>query len=97
ASLVLMESMILGGLGVMAGTGLGMALIAYYHHHGIDMSEMMDSVQRFYIDTVIYTEIDMDHLLITVISVLVAAALASLVPAWQAARLEPVEAIQHLG
>jgi len=97
ASLVLMESMMLGGMGVVTGTGLGMALISYYHHHGIDMSEMMDSVQRFYIDTVIYTEIDMDHLFITVVSVLVAAALASLVPAWQAARLEPVEAIQHLG
>ncbi len=97
AFLVLLESMILGGLGVIAGTGLGMALISYYHHQGIDMSEMMDSVQRYYIDTVIYTEIDMDHLFITVLSVLVAAALASFVPAWQAARLEPVEAIQHLG
>lgn len=97
ASLVLLESMMLGGMGVLAGTGLGMGLIYYYHRQGIDMSEMMDSVQRFYIDTVIYTEIDTDHLLITVVSVLVAAALASLVPAWQAARLEPVEAIQHLG
>ena len=97
ASLVLLESMILGGMGVVAGTGMGMGLIYYYHHHGIDMSDMMESVQRFYIDTVIYTEIDTDHLLITVVSVLVAAALASLVPAWQAARLEPVEAIQHLG
>jgi len=97
ASLVLIESMILGCMGVVSGTGLGMALIYYYQKNGIDMSEMMDSVQRYYIDTVIYTEIDTDHLLITVVSVLVAAALAAFVPAWQAAKLEPVEAIQHLG
>ena len=97
ASIVLIESLILGALGVVTGTALGMALIFYYQRKGIDMSAMMESVQRFYIDTVIYTEIDTDHLLITVTSVLLSAALASIVPAWRAAKLEPVEAIQHLG
>ncbi len=97
AVLVLLESLMLGTLGVASGTALGMGLIYYYQRNGIDMSEMMDSVERFYIDTTIYTEIDTDHLLITITSVLLAAALASIVPAWRAARLEPVEAIQHLG
>jgi putative ABC transport system permease protein len=97
ALLVMAESLMLGVGGIITGTGLGMSLIFYYQHVGIDMSEMMDSVERFYIDTVIYTEIDTDHLLITVLSVLASAALASLVPAWRASRLEPVEAIQHLG
>ncbi|MDX8404269.1 MAG: FtsX-like permease family protein [Mariprofundaceae bacterium] len=97
ASIVLIESMILGTLGVVSGTGMGMALIYYYQQYGIDMSQIMESVERFYIDTVIYTEIDTDHLLITVVSVLISAALASIIPAWRAARLEPVEAIHHLG
>ncbi|MCK5480638.1 MAG: ABC transporter permease [Gammaproteobacteria bacterium] len=97
ALLVMVESLMLGVGGIITGTGLGMGLIFYYQQVGIDMSEMMDSVERFYIDTVIYTEIDSDHLLITVLSVLASAALASLVPAWRASRLEPVEAIQHLG
>jgi putative ABC transport system permease protein len=97
ALLVVMESLMLGIGGIITGTGLGMGLVFYYQQVGIDMSEMMDSVERFYIDTVIYTEIDADHLLITVLSVLASAALASLVPAWRASRLEPVEAIQHLG
>jgi len=97
ALLVMVESLMLGVGGTVTGTGLGMGLVFYYQQVGIDMSDMMDSVERFYIDTVIHTEIDSDHLLITVLSVLASAALASLVPAWRASRLEPVEAIQHLG
>ncbi len=97
ALLVMVESLMLGVGGTVAGTGLGMGLVFYYQQVGIDMSDMMDSVERFYIDTVIHTEIDSDHLLITVLSVLASAAIASLVPAWRASRLEPVEAIQHLG
>jgi len=97
ASLVLIESLILGALGVFSGTLFGVGLIRYYHGAGIDMSNVMESVERFYVDTVVYTEIDTDHLLITTVSVLVAAALASIVPAWRASRLEPVEAIHHLG
>jgi len=97
ALLVMVESLMLGVGGIITGTGLGMGLIFYYQRVGIDLSEMMDSVERFYVDTVIYTEIDADHLLITILSVLASAAIASLVPAWRASRLEPVEAIQHLG
>ncbi len=97
ALLVMVESLMLGVGGTVTGTGLGMGLVFYYQRVGIDMSDMMDSVERFYIDTVIHTEIDSDHLLITILSVLASAAFASLVPAWRASRLEPVEAIQHLG
>lgn len=97
ALLVLIESLILGAMGVAVGTLFGMLLIRYFHAAGIDMSEMMESVQRFYIDTVVFTEIDADHLLITTLSVLAAAAAASIVPAWRASRLAPVEAIHHLG
>ncbi|MDQ7010631.1 MAG: FtsX-like permease family protein, partial [Mariprofundaceae bacterium] len=96
AALILLESLMLAVAGVVSGTLFGMGLVLFYRQHGIDMSAWMDSVQRFYIDTVVRTEIDTDHLLITVVSVMLAAAAASIVPAWRASKLEPVEAIHHV-
>jgi len=96
AALVLLESLMLAVAGVASGTLFGMGLVLFYQQHGIDMSAWMDSVQRFYIDTIVHTEIDTDHLLITVIAVMLAAAVAAIVPAWRASRLEPVAAIHHV-
>ncbi|PJC69585.1 MAG: ABC transporter permease, partial [Zetaproteobacteria bacterium CG_4_8_14_3_um_filter_59_5] len=82
--------------GSALGLVVGLSLVGIFHHLGIDLSSQMDSITRFYINPVIHPEIDTDHLLITLASVLLAALLASLVPAWRAARLQPVEAIHHV-
>ncbi len=96
AAMVTLESMLLGSAGILLGTCLGLALVTFYHYQGIDLSAQMTTVTRFYIDPVIRTEIDLDHLLNTLVAVLVASVLAAIVPAWRAARLEPVEALHHV-
>ncbi|MDQ6954067.1 MAG: ABC transporter permease [Mariprofundaceae bacterium] len=96
ASMVIVESIILGGLGVIFGLGLGLFLIAWFHSAGIDLSAQMDTVARFYVDPIVYTEIDTDHLWQTVGSVMAAAIIAAIVPAWRVTRLQPVEAIHHV-
>jgi ABC-type lipoprotein release transport system permease subunit len=53
-------------------------------------------MERFYIDPVIYTEVDTDHLLDTILIMLFGNLLASIYPAWKASRLTPVEAIHHV-
>jgi len=96
AALVSIESILLGVAGTLAGMAIGLSLVALFQRIGIDLSAQMDTISRFYINPVIHTEIDTDHLLTTVASVLLAALLAALVPAWRAARLQPVEAIHHV-
>ena len=96
AAMVAVESMLLGLVGVVVGAGFGLTLVAVFHHVGIDLSAQMDTVARFYINPVVRTEIDTDHLLNTVLSVLAASLFAALVPAWRAARLQPVQAIHHV-
>ncbi len=96
AALVSIESVLLGVVGTLAGMGLGLSLVGLFHRIGIDLSGQMDTISRFYINPVIHPEIDIDHLLVTVASVLLAALLAALVPAWRAARLQPVQAIHHV-
>ncbi|MDX8401015.1 MAG: FtsX-like permease family protein, partial [Mariprofundaceae bacterium] len=95
AGMVLAESAILGLAGVATGAVLGLGLVAHFHTAGIDMGQWMSTVSRFYIDPVIRTEINADHLTDTLLAVLGASLLAGLWPALRAARLEPVEAIRH--
>jgi len=96
AMLVAVESLMLGLMGTVLGVAAGLFLVTIFHNIGIDLSGQMDTISRFYINPVIHTEIDSDHLLTTVLAVIASAALASVVPAVRAARLEPVEAIRHV-
>ncbi|HXH73178.1 MAG TPA: FtsX-like permease family protein [Mariprofundaceae bacterium] len=96
AGMVVIESLLLGALGVAVGTFAGLMLVQYFHGAGIDLSGQMDTVARYYVDPVIHTEIDTSHLRNTILAVLAAAAIAALWPAIRAARLQPVEAIRHV-
>ncbi len=96
ASMVVLEALMLGFIGVLAGLLLGLSLVAYVHGVGIDLTSEMDTVTRFYIDPVIYTEIDADHLWQTVGSVMAAAMVAAFVPLWRIMKMNPVEAIHHV-
>jgi len=96
ASMVIVESVILGALGVLLGLTVGLTLVTWFHSVGIDLSSQMDTVARFYVDPIVYTEIDSDHLWQTAGSVMAAAIVAAFVPIWRVAKLQPVEAIHHV-
>jgi ABC-type lipoprotein release transport system permease subunit len=96
AGMVVIESMLLGLTGIVSGTVTGLVLVYYFHGVGIDLSGQMDSIARFYLNPVVQTEIDTNHLLNTVLAVLAAAMAAAIWPAIRAARLEPAEAIYHV-
>jgi len=95
ASMVAIESILIGTIGIVIGTAMGGLIVAFFGRVGIDLSAYMDTVTRFYIDPVVRTEINFDHLSITVLAVVIAALIAAVVPAIRAARLEPVEAVYH--
>jgi len=96
AGMVIVESMILGALGVLLGLFVGLTLVAWFHAVGIDLSAQMDTIARFYVDPIVYTEIDANHLWQTAGSVMAAAIVAAFVPIWRVAKLQPVEAIHHV-
>ena len=95
-AMVVVESLIVGLMGTAAGALLGLGGVAYFGWVGIDLSDMAESFDRFYFDPVIRTEIDTDHLLVTILSLFGASVVSSLYPAFRAMRLEPVQAIAHV-
>ena len=96
AGMVVAESLLLGVAGILMGSIIGLALVYYFQTAGIDLSGQMDSMARFYINPVIHTEIDGEHLWDTILAVLGATLVAAIWPSIRVARLEPVEAIHHV-
>jgi putative ABC transport system permease protein len=94
-SLFLAEGMTLGLIGSLAGTLLGAAVSIVLHFHGIDFTKALSSV-NMPMDNVIYFTISITGLVQAIIIGTMVSTLVSLLPSWQAARMNPVEAIKSV-
>jgi ABC-type lipoprotein release transport system permease subunit len=95
--LVVLESLFLAALACAIGLFLGGLMDWYLVVHGLDMSASMPdgmAYQGVILDPVWYAEIRIDRIVTVVVSVFVISILASLWPAWRAARLQPVAAMR---
>ncbi len=96
--LVLFEAVFLGVIGLLLGTGLGAAIIGYFHLHGIDFSTFAASMRDIPgALAVIFPMFRWQNLVWPWIVLLLVCAAASLYPAFKAARLAPAEAVRHVG
>ena len=93
--LVSLESLVIGLMGTAAGTLLGVVAVWIVREVGIDLSILLGSTTRFYVDPVIRTQLNTDHLLFSSMAALATTLLAGVYPALKAATLEPVAAIRH--
>jgi putative ABC transport system permease protein len=91
----LAEGMALGFVGSLAGTALGAGLVALFHVHGIDLTAYM-SRMSIPLDNVIYTTLSASNLVYSILLGTVLAALVSVPPARQAARMNVVDAIKSV-
>jgi len=101
--LFLMEGVLVGLLGALAGSVLGGAIGAYYGRVGIDFMALYGGMDVGEFSGMIglmgdrlYLRIGIDVLAGRALTVGVTAALASLYPAWQASRREPAEALHYV-
>lgn len=98
--MVLVESVILGIIGVAVGSLAGMALVLLTSYTGINYGALGDSqVDAFAygdvaLSLVIYPRFEIRHITYGLVAVTLTSVLASLWPASLAARLEPMEAMR---
>jgi ABC-type lipoprotein release transport system permease subunit len=95
-AIVAAESLILGLVGTFLGSLVGLGVVGLYGRIGIDLSFMSDLLVRSYVDPVVYTEIDIHHLLVTLPTALIATCASAIYPAWKVTRLQPVEAMRYV-
>ncbi|MGC8780318.1 MAG: ABC transporter permease [Anaerolineae bacterium] len=96
-ALYLLEGTLIGGVAALIGAGLGILLLGLLGRVGIDISYASGMGEATaLLGTRIYPAIGPADIIGRAITVTIIAALASLYPAWQAARKEPTEALRHV-
>lgn len=89
------EGMVLGILGSLAGTAIGVAVSLYFQFYGIDFTRILSAV-NMPMDNVIYCSINTGKLIQAVAVGVLASVLVSISPSLKAARMNPVEAIKSV-
>lgn len=95
-SMMLIEATFLSLMGILLGWLLGGGLVYYLVTVGFDSGEMGSTVEGIAMSTIMYGRFVPSAFLTFALWTLGVILLASLYPAWYAARLEPVEALHSL-
>ncbi|PTB94383.1 hypothetical protein C9974_04685, partial [Marinobacter sp. B9-2] len=92
--LVLLETTVLAGLGYLLGLVLGLSVTGYFSSNGLDFSayiKAMDTMPG--LSGIVYPTIEAQRLVVIGIVVVSVALLAAALPAWNAGRNSPLEAM----
>ena len=98
-SLVLLEGLVLGGIGAIVGLGLGLLASLQAVHQGIDYAaftgtEAME-MEGIVMDTVMKGDWDPTRMAMYLAAAVIFCVLAAVYPAWSISRLQPVTAMRH--
>jgi ABC-type lipoprotein release transport system permease subunit len=95
--LFLLEGLLIGVLGVVAGGALGGLIVAYFGRVGMPFGNFGDySPMVALLGDRVYFDVGIVRVLSRCLTVLLIATLAALYPAWQASQQEPAEALHHV-
>ncbi len=96
--LFLLEGSLIGAVGAVIGSALGLALIAVLANVGLDFSKLSSGLGDLgaLMGSKLYPMLTLDVLLSRAVLVVIITTLASLYPAWQASRKEPARALHHV-
>jgi putative ABC transport system permease protein len=95
--LVVEEAFVLGLVGVLIGSAIGVTASVYYAAAGMNLSSWSEGAAALGMtSTVVYTKLTAANLFFSNFAVLAVVMLVGLYPALYAARLRPVEAIRHV-
>jgi ABC-type lipoprotein release transport system permease subunit len=92
---VMIESLLLLGLGLLAGTAAAVATVLPLRD-GIDISMVSEGMEMMGATSVLFPSLKLPDVLLANGVVIVLGLLTSLIPAWRASRYRPAEAITKI-
>lgn len=92
--MVLYETVLLTLTGAFFGIVIGMMVINYYGHHGIDLSVWGKGMGQYGFAPTVYTSIQLSYMVEVVILVILTGLVAAIFPILKAIRMKPVEALK---
>ncbi len=94
---VLLESMLLGLVGLLIGATLGLGIVVYFGATGIDLTAYTLAMETMPgLSGNVFPMIRWDHVSLVIFVTLLISVIPAFYPAWQVSRLQPVEAIRGL-
>lgn len=94
-ALVIAEALALGLTASLIGSLIGGALCLYLGRHGIDLTAFTSANQYFSNNHILQAVVDWRQVVLTNCFTLLTTVLAGILPAWTAARQNPVQALGH--
>lgn len=94
--MIVIETLLLGIIGAPIGLFLGWLTVNYFGSKGIDLGSFAQGIERFGLETMIYTELDTGIYITLMMAVLFTSLLAAIYPSFKAVCLRPVEAIRKI-
>ena len=91
-----LEAAAIGLIGIALGLVMGGVVLAYLSTAGIPLGSSADAVQGIMMGSAMYASFNLGSIVMLSLVTLVFTLLASLLPAWFAGRLEPVEALHSV-
>ncbi|MEI6275907.1 MAG: FtsX-like permease family protein [Prolixibacteraceae bacterium] len=92
--MILYETVLLTLTGAFFGIAIGMTVINYYGHHGIDLSFWGKGMSQYGFASTVYTSIQLSYIMEVVLLVIMTGFMAAVFPVWKAIRMKPVEALK---
>lgn len=93
--LILLETVVLEIFGILLGIAAGYVVVMYFGTVGIAFPELEKAFSRSYMSTVTYTQVDVHHVIQSIVTLMLMTTGIGFYPAWKAGRMEPVKAIYH--
>lgn len=93
---IAIEGIVLGAVGILFGTVLGIVLVAIFHYVGIDISSFSQAEAVRMVGGRVFPTFSLERFWGAFTVAMLSSILASCYPAWKASRLDCIEAIRHL-
>jgi len=94
--LIVVESQLITGLGVLIGVFIGGSIIAYFGVYGFLVPGTEELMQHWNVPTAVYTKLSLGCLTIGPLVLICTSLLASVYPVFKVRALEPVEALRAI-